>query len=93
MISVTLRLKNDRYIDIELYPQERMLKFISPIPDISEKDLYTLSDKFSYKFLLPITGEAIIPDNSKVDSHYKFKDNKALLHYLLALADNIITDI
>lgn len=93
MISVTLRLKNDRYIDIELYPQERMLKFISPIPDISEKDLYTLSDKFSYKFLLPITGEAIIPDNPKVDSHYEFKNNKTLLHYLLALADNIITDI
>lgn len=65
-MQLTIRTKNDFYIDLNIDITNRHVIFMSPIPNISTKQLMKLADDFHWTLILPITGEEIIPDNLKL---------------------------
>lgn len=64
-MQLTIRTKDEFYIDLNIDIANRTVVFTSPIPNISTKQLMKLADDFHWTLVLPITGEEIIPDSSK----------------------------
>ena len=81
-MKLTIRLKDDRYIDVELNPTSRELTILSPIPDIKKETLYTLSKEFRYTINLPITKLIIIPKDKTPDYSYEISEDLDTLNIL-----------
>lgn len=56
-MEFTIKLKNDRYLDLVLFPSKRILVINSPIPDLDKSDLEDLVAAFGYKIALSLTSE------------------------------------
>ena len=87
-MQLTIRTKNDFYIDLNIDIANRIAVFMSPIPNISTKQLMKLADDFHWTLILPITGEKIIPDNLKpsdeeIDDCYNITTVDALASLLI----------
>lgn len=59
---LTLKVDDDKYIDLEVDLEKRELIFYSPIPYLTREDLFKIVDTFKFKVVLPITEEIIEPD-------------------------------
>ena len=89
-MRLTLRVKENNYIDIDIDFNNRYLVFLSGVPDTELEDLMQLADDFNFKILFPITDEQITPD----------KDNPIInevsvieaLQMLLALSTIVVTE-
>lgn len=89
---LTLRLKDDRYVDILYEPAQRELSFLSPIPELELKDLCKLSDETCTIINLPITEERIIPE-TKVPDHTSVQTTLLdLLKVLCYFGDYVISE-
>ena len=87
-MQLTIRTKDDFYIDLNIDIANRIIVFISPIPNISTKQLMKLADDFHWTLILPITGEQIIPEVSKlsdkeIDDCYNITTVDALASLLI----------
>lgn len=87
-MQLTIRTKDDFYIDLNIDIANRTAVFMSPIPNISAKQLMRLADDFHWTLILPITGEEIIPDNLKlsdeeIDDCYNITTVDALASLLI----------
>lgn len=58
---VTLRVSDDRYIDVDIRIQDRIIVLCNPIPDLTRNQAQYLADLFHYAIVLPITEEVINP--------------------------------
>lgn len=87
-MQLTIRTKDDFYIDLNIDIANRTLVFTSPIPNISTKQLMKLADDFHWTLILPITGEKIIPDDlelsdKEIDDCYTITTVDALASLLI----------
>ena len=89
---LTLRLKNDRYIDILYESDKRELTFLSPIPELNLKDLCKLADDTCTTINLPITEERIIPDTTVNDHRIVEANLLDLLKVLCYFGDYVISE-
>ena len=64
----TDRLENDNYLDLEFDLKSGTLYIHSPIPELSNKEIYKLATVLGYKIHLTITNEVILPRNYKQQS-------------------------
>lgn len=95
-MRLTLRVENDNYIEVNINLKERTVEFISPIPDLTEKQLFRLCDKFHFRMLLPITEEQITPDDNRltieeIKERYT-RSTYDVLFNLLAVCNFIISE-
>ena len=89
-MKCTLRLKDDRYIDIEIDRDTKTLIFYSPIPEITRDDLTQLSDESGYTIILTITREVIQPSiEPNFEQDYTLMEALSLLIYI---NETIITE-
>lgn len=91
----TVRLDNDRYLDLKLDVSNRKLYILSPIPDIDLSTLMKISDDMRYRLILPITGNVIEPDKKEFtpeenENSFMLSADSAIMSVLL-LANTIIT--
>lgn len=72
-MQFTIKLKNDRYLDLLLLPSKRLLVILSPIPDLTEEQLTDLVAAFGYSVALPLTDTVFEPDlkNEEVKQQYE----------------------
>ena len=72
-MQFTIKLKNDRYLDLLLLPSKRVLVILSPIPDLTEEQLTDLVAAFGYSVALPLTDTMFEPDlkNEEVKQQYE----------------------
>lgn len=61
-MQFTIKLENDRYLDLLLIPSKRILVIMSPIPNLTEDELTELVAAFNYTIILPLTGVEYKPD-------------------------------
>lgn len=88
-MEFTIKLKNDRYLDLVLFPSKHILVINSPIPDLDKSDLEDLVAAFGYKIALPLTGEMYdfkIQEDKKVE-YYKALNEAYTLNTRDALAN------
>ena len=89
-MKCTLRLKNDRYIDVEIDRDTRTLIFYSPIPELTRDDLIQLSNESNYTIILTITQEVIQPSNlGEIEQDFTLIE---ILSLLTIINDLIITE-
>lgn len=82
-MKCTLRLKDDRYIDVEIDRDTKTLIFYSPIPEITKDDLIQISDNFGYTLILTITQEVIQPSiEPNFEQDYTLIEALSLLIYI-----------
>lgn len=82
-MKCTLRLKDDRYIDVEIDRDTKTLTFYSPIPEITRDDLTQLSDESGYTIILTITQEVIQPSiEPNFEQDYTLMEALSLLIYV-----------
>ena len=94
-MKLTIRLKDERYIDVELDTINRELTILSPIPDIEKETLYTLSKEFRYTINLPITKLIIIPKDKTPDYEYEISedlDTLDILSLILLFSNYIVLE-
>lgn len=94
-MKLTIRLTDDRYIDVELNPATREITILSPIPDIEKETLYTLSEEFRYTINLPITKLIIIPKDKTPDYSYEISedlDTLDILSLILLFSNYIVLE-
>lgn len=65
-MRLTLRTENDNYIDVDIDISERTITFLSPIPNLTEEELFNLADDFHVTVILPISGEQVVPETSSI---------------------------
>lgn len=95
-MQLTIRTKDDFYIDLNIDIANRIIVFMSPIPNISTKQLMKLADDFHWTLILPITGEKIIPDFNKpsdkeIDGDYTVTTTDALAN-ILSVCNLIVSE-
>ena len=95
-MQITIRTKDDFYIDLNIDIANRIAVFMSPIPNISTKQLMKLADDFHWTLILPITGEEIIPEVSKpsdkeIDDYYTITTIDALSN-ILSVSNLIVSE-
>ena len=95
-MQLTIRTKDGFYIDLNIDIANRIVVFMSPIPNISTKQLMKLADDFHWTLILPITGEKIVPDFNKpsdkeVDDYYTITTMDALAN-LLSVSNLIVSE-
>lgn len=76
-MQFTIKLKNDRYLDLLLLPSKRILVILSPIPDLTEEQLKDLVATFNYKVALPLTDILLEPyiEDEEVKQRYENSTN------------------
>lgn len=95
-MQLTIRTKDDFYIDLDVNIANRTVVFMSPIPNISTKQLMKLADDFHWTLILPITGEKIIPDDLKpsdkeIETYYTVTTTEALAN-ILSVCNLIVSE-
>lgn len=90
-MRLTIKTQQEHYVDILIEPSEKIIYFLSPIPEITEEDLEGLCDSFGYTIRLPITGEQLRPEPEKLatPAQLDFLDQ---LIMLLSVMSFVITD-
>lgn len=78
-MQFTIKLKDDRYLDLLLLPSKRILVIMSPIPNLTETQLTDLVAAFGYTIILPLTSIKYEPDIESNDIKEKY--NKSLNEY------------
>ena len=94
-MRLTIRLKNERYLDIDLDISNRVCTILSPIPDIERETLYTLSKEFRYTINLPITQTTIIPEDKTPDYEYELSedlDTLDIISLVFLFSNYIVTE-
>lgn len=89
-MQITIRTTEDFYIDLNIDISSRTIVFMSPIPNISTKQLMKLADDFHWTLILPIIGEKITPDyekpsNKEIEDYYTVTSIDALANILSVL--------
>lgn len=75
-MQFTIKLKDDRYLDLLLIPSKQTLVILSPIPDLTKEQLTDLVVAFGYTIILPLTGVEYEPDLKTPEIKEKY--NKTL---------------
>lgn len=87
-MRLTLKVTETEYIDFEIDIQNKLVKILSPIPNLTEDDLKDLVALSAYDVFLPITSTLYKIKNYEQD----IPDPKTSIGIILLLTNYLITD-
>lgn len=94
-MRLNIRLDNDRYLDFKIDVADRIIQFISPVPEITREELQAIADEYSYTIYLNITNEIVKPKNKILDYEFELLENFSTcdkLSVILSIVNYITTE-
>ena len=94
-MRLNIRLDNDRYLDFKIDVADRIIQFISFVPEITREELQAIADEYSYTIYLDITDEIIKPKSKIPDYEFELLENFSTcdkLSVILSIVNYIISE-
>lgn len=94
-MRLNIRLNDDRYLDFTINVADRIIEFISPVPEITKEELQAIADEYSYTLHLSITDETIKPKDKIPNYEYELLEGFTTcdkLSVILSIINYVITE-